>query len=62
MKYFEILASFYSIQGLREEGTGLAIVACALLIGGIFIWRVTRFLKREAADELEQERHSQRIP
>ena len=62
MKHFEILASFYSIQGLREEGTGLAIVACALLIGGIFIWRVTRFLKREEAEELERERHSEKIP
>ena len=62
MKHFEILASFYFIQGLREEGTGLAIVACALLIGGIFIWRVTRSLKKDTAEELERERHGENIP
>src|SRR6266571_2236690 len=62
MKHFEILASFYFIQGLRDEGTGLAIVACALLIGGIFIWRVTRSLKKDTAEELERERHGENIP
>ena len=61
MKHFEILASFYFIHGLREEGTGLAIVACALLMGGIFIWRVTRFLKRQDAEDLERERHKEDI-
>ena len=61
MKHLEILASFYFVEGLREEGTGLAIVACALLIGGFFIWRVTRFLKKEDAEELERERHGDNI-
>jgi len=62
MKHFEILASFYFIQGLREEGTGLAIVACALLAAAIFVWRLTRFLKREDAEELEREREGENIP
>ena len=62
MKHFEILASFYFIRGLREEGTGLAIVACALLIGGFFLWRVTRFLRKDAAEELERERHGENLP
>ncbi len=62
MKHFEILASFYFIQGLREEGTGLAIVACALLAAGIFVWRLTRFLKREDAEQLEREREGENIP
>ena len=62
MKHLEILASFYFVEGLREEGTGLAIVACALLVGGFFIWRVTRLLKKDAAEELERERHGENIP
>ncbi len=62
MKHLEILASLYFVEGLREEGTGLAIVACALLVGGFFIWRVTRLLKKEDAEELERERHGENIP
>ena len=62
MKYFEILASFYSVKDLREEAIGLAIVGCALLIGGLFLWRMTRFLKKDAAEELERERHGENIP
>jgi len=62
MKHLQILASFYSVTGLREEAEGLVIVACALLIGGFFLWRVTRFLKKEEAEELERERHDENIP
>jgi hypothetical protein len=62
MKHLEVLASLYFVEGLREEAGGLAIVACALLIGGFFLWRVTRFLKKEAAEELERERHGENIP
>ena len=62
MKHLEILASFYSVQGLREEGEGLAIVACALLLGGFFLWRVIRFMKKEDAEELEREHHDENIP
>jgi hypothetical protein len=62
MKHIEILASFFSTQGLRDEGSGLAIVACALLTGGLFIWRVTRFLKRQDAEDLERERHRENAP
>ena len=58
MKYLEILASFYFVEGLREEAEGLAIVACALLAGGFLLWRVTRFLKKDNAEELERERHA----
>ena len=62
MKHIEILASLYFAEGLREEATSVAIVACALLIGGIFIWRVTRLLKKDAAEELERERHGENVP
>ena len=62
MKHLEILASLYFVEGLREEAGGLAIVACALLVGGFFIWRVTRLLKKDAAEELERERHGEKIP
>ena len=62
MKHLEILASLYFVEGLREEAGGLAIVACALLVGGFFIWRVTRLLKKDAAEELERERHGENIP
>jgi hypothetical protein len=62
MKHIEIVASFFSIQGLRDEGTGLAIVACAVLYAGIFIWQVIRSLNREQAQELERERYEKTIP
>ena len=62
MKHLEIPASLYFVEGLREEAGGLAIVACALLVGGFFIWRVTRLLKKDAAEELERERHGENIP
>ena len=62
MKHLEILASFYFVEGLRDEAAGLVIVACALLAGGIFLWRVTRFLKKDNAEELERERHGEKIP
>jgi hypothetical protein len=62
MKHLEVLASFYFVEGLREEAGGLAIVACALLIGAFFLWRMTRFLKKDAAEELERERHGENIP
>jgi len=62
MKHIEILGSFYSVTGLREEAVGLVIVACALLTGGFFLWRVTRFLKKQDAEELERERHDENIP
>ena len=58
MKYLEILASFYFVEGLRDEAKGFAIVACALLVAGLYLWRVTRFLKKDAAEELERERHA----
>jgi len=62
MKHFEILASFYSGYGLGQEAEGLAIVSCALLAGGIYLWLVTRSLKKEAAKELEREQHGENIP
>ncbi len=62
MKHFEILASFYSVKGLREEAEGLAIVGCALLYAGIFVWRATRFMKKQDAEDLERERHDKTIP
>jgi hypothetical protein len=62
MKHIEILASFYSLRGLGERAQGLTIAACALLIGGFLIWRVTRFLKKDNDEELERERHSENIP
>ena len=62
MKHFEILASFYSAFGLRQEAGGLAIVSCALLAAGIYLWLVSRALKKEAAEELERERHGENIP
>ena len=58
MKYLEILASFYFVEALRDEAKGVAIVACALLVAGLFLWRVTRFLKKDAAEELERERQA----
>ena len=61
MKHFEILASFYSGYGLRQEAEGLAIVACALLAAGLFLWRVRRSLKKDNAEELERERHGEKI-
>ena len=62
MKYIEILASFFSGYGLRQEAGGLAIVSGALLAGGIYLWLVSRALKKEAAEELERERHGKNIP
>ena len=62
MKYFEILASFYFAYGLREEAEGLAVVTCALLGAGLFLWRMTRYLKKDNADELEREHHGEKIP
>jgi len=62
MKDFELLAAFYSGYGLRQEAGGLVIVACALLTVGFFLWRVTRFLKKDGAEELERERHGEKIP
>ncbi len=62
MKHLDILASFYFVEGLREEAGDLAIAACALLIAGFLLWRVTRFLKKEDAEELERERHGENIP
>ncbi len=62
MKYFEILASFYTAKGLRDEAESVAIVVCALLYAGIFVWRVSRLMKKEDAEELERERHGENIP
>ena len=62
MKYLEILASFYFVEGLRDEAAGLVIVACALLAGGIFLWRVTRYLKKDNAEELEREHERENVP
>jgi hypothetical protein len=62
MKHIEILASFYSAFGLRQEAGGLAIVSCALLAGGIYLWLMTRSLRKDAAEELERERHGKNIP
>ena len=61
MKYFEIVASFYTVKGLRDEAEGLAIVACALLYAGLFIWRATRFMKKQDAEDLERERHDKTV-
>ena len=62
MKHIEILASFYSGYGLRQEAEGLAIVSCALLAAVFFLWQVTRALRKEAAEELEREQHDESIP
>lgn len=62
MKYFEILASFYSVEGLRNEAEGVAIVVCALLYAGIFIWRATRYMNKQDAEDLERQRHDENIP
>ena len=59
MEHFEILASSFSLQGLGDEATGLAIVAGALLIGGFFVWRVARSMKKADTEDLEQERHDE---
>ena len=61
MNYFEILASFYSFKGLRDEAEGVGIVLCALLYAGLFIWRATRFMKKQDAEDLERERHDKTI-
>ena len=61
MNYFEILASFYSVKGLRDEAEGVGIVLCALLYAGLFIWRATRFMKKQDAEDLERERHDKTI-
>ena len=62
MKILEILASFYSGFLLRQEAKGLGIVACALLAAGFLLWRLTRFLKRDEAEEGERERRGEKIP
>jgi len=62
MKHLEILASFYSGNGLRAEAKGLAIVACFLVAGALFFWQVIRSLKKDAAEELERERHGDNTP
>ena len=62
MKQIEILASFYSGYGLRQEAEGLAVVACALLAAGLFLWRMMRYLKKDNAEELEREHHGEKIP
>jgi hypothetical protein len=61
MKHLEILASFFSMSGLRDEAEGLAIVACAILYAGIFVWRATRFMKKEDAEDLERQRQDEGI-
>ena len=62
MKYFEILASFYSVKGLRDEAEGLAIVVCALVYAGIFVWRATRYMNKQDAEDLERQRHDESNP
>ena len=62
MQHFEILANFYSFKGLRDEAEGLEIVACAVLYAGIFVWRATRFMKKEDEEDLERQRHDESIP
>ena len=61
MNYFEILASFYTVKGLRDEAESVAIVVCALLYAGLFIWRATRFMKKQDAEDLERERHDKTV-
>jgi hypothetical protein len=62
MNHIEILASFYSGAGLRQEAAGLGIVSCALLAGGFYLWRINRSLKKDTAEELEQEHHHENLP
>jgi len=62
MKYFAILANFYFAHGLRQEAEGLAVVTCALLGVGLFLWRMRRYLKKDNAEELEREHHVEKIP
>ena len=62
MKYFETLASFYFGYGLRQEAEGLAVVAWALLAAGLFLWRMTRYLKKDNDEQLKREHPDENIP
>ncbi len=62
MKLFEILASLYFRNGLLQEAEGLAVVVCFLLAAYLFLWQMTRYLKKNNAEELEREHHGDNIP
>ncbi len=62
MKYFEIMASFYSAKGLRDEAVGVAMVFCALLYAGIFVWRTVHYMNKQDAEDLERQRHDENNP
>ena len=62
MKYFEILASFYFRDGLRQQAEGLAVVACALLAAGLFLFLMKRALKKDNDEQVEREHHDENIP
>jgi len=62
MKLFEILASFYFRNGLLQEAEGLAVVVCFLLAACLFLWQMTRYLRKNNAEELEREHHGDNIP
>ena len=62
MKHFEILASLHFRYGLLQQAEGLAVAVCFLLAGGLFLWRMTRYLKKDNDKELEREHHGERTP
>ena len=62
MKYFEILASFYFRYWSRHEAEGLAVVACALLAAGLFLFLMKRALKKDNDEQLKREHHDENIP
>jgi hypothetical protein len=62
MTHFEMLAALFTFRVSRDEAEGLAIAACVVLSAGLFVWRVTRFMKQEDAEELESERHGEKFP
>ena len=62
MKYFEILASFYFRDGLRQQAEGLAVAACALFVAALFLLLMRRSLKKDNDEQLKREHHDENIP
>jgi len=62
MKYFEILASFYFRDGLRQQAEGLVVAACALLVAALFLLLMRRSLKKDNDEQLKREHPHENIP